>query len=452
MRLSNEVKVGLFAVAAIVIIVFATIRVGDQSIVAGGAYELKTVFTNATGLYPKASVEIAGVDIGVVKRIELTSEGKALAVLGISKHVKIPQDSLVILKTKGFLGEAYIEIIPGDPSKPSLKNKALMTNTQSGGDVNGLVNQFNSIASDIKEVTTTFKGWVNEKEGGKIANTVNNLDEFVRVMRDISTRNEENLDRIMQNMADLTYELKNLVQNNKQNVNETMEQVASITKKIDEGRGTLGKLVNDPQTVQKLNESLDSLSDALGGYRQMELGLGYHTEYLNRTNDFKNYVSLEFKPTPDEALLVDLVADPAPDTSRTRRVSDITTGGTTTTVTTENETLERDSVRFSAQLAKRFYDLTLRGGIIESKGGLGLDYTRGPMGLSFSAFDFETDFNEKPHLKLMGTLNITPNLYVVGGADDPLNPRQRTDYFFGGGFRLVDEDIKSLLGLASIKP
>lgn len=451
MKLSNELKVGLFAVLVIVLVAFATIRVGDQSVVAGGAYEIDALFSNATGLYPKASVEVAGVNVGVVKKVNLTPEGKALAVLRISKRVKIPADSTVYLKTKGFLGEAYVEIVPGDPSKPLLKNGEVIQRTQSGGDVNSLVNQFNSIASDVKEITTTFKGWVNEKEGGAVATTVQNLNEFVRVMRDVSTRNEENLDRIMQNMADLTYELKNLVQNSKQDVGETAERLASITKKIDEGRGTIGKLVNDSETVEKLNASLDNLSEALGGYRQMELGLGFHTEYMKPSKEFKNYFSVSLKPTPDEAVLLDVVTDPTPATHRERRVTDVTAGGATTTVTTEGSVLERNSLLLSAQLAKKFYDFTLRGGLIESRGGIGLDYTQGPMGVSFSAFDFRTAFNEKPHLKLMGTLNVTPNLYLLGGADDPLNPNQKTDFFMGGGFRFVDEDIKSLLGLARLK-
>lgn len=451
MKLSNELKVGLFAAVVIVLIAFVTVRVGDQSIVAGGAYDIEAVFDNATGLYPKASVEVAGVDVGVVKRIELTDGGKALVTMGISKHVKIPPDSLVFLKTKGFLGEAYIEIVPGDPLKTPLKDGGRVARTESGGDVSGLVNQFNAIAKDIQDITTTMKAWMNEEKGGMIASTVRNLDEFTRVMRDVSVRNEENLDRILQNMADLTHEMKTMVEQNRGDVDATMERMASITKKIDEGRGTLGKLVNDPETADKLNASLDNLSEVLGGYRQMELGLGFHTEYLNRSEDFKNYVSASLKPTPDTALLVDIISDPAPDTARTRRVSDVTVGGTTTSVTTENEVLERDAILFSAQLAKKFYDFTLRGGLIESKGGLGLDYDKGPVGLSFSAFDFETDFNEQPHLKFMGTLNVTPNLYLLGGADDVLNPAQRTDFFFGGGLRFVDEDIKSLLGLARLR-
>ncbi|OGQ05421.1 MAG: hypothetical protein A3F82_00585 [Deltaproteobacteria bacterium RIFCSPLOWO2_12_FULL_44_12] len=450
MKLSNEVKVGLFAAAIIIIITMVTIRVGDKSIISGGDYDLMGIFTNATGLYPKAAVEVAGVSIGVVKNIGLTADGKAQVTMGVNRDVHLPQNSRCFLRTRGFLGEAFVEIIPGDSSLPPLKDGEFFTTTESGGDINGMVNQFNSIADDVKEITHTLKGWVNEKEGGAIASTVNNLNDFVKVMRDLTTKNEQNLDRIVNNMADLTHEIKSMVQNSKQDVENSMDRIASITQKIDEGRGTIGKLVNDPETAQKLNDAVDSLNEALGGYKKMELGFGFQTEYLNRSKDFKNYFNVSLSPTPDESILLGLVSDPSPDTKREKRITGVTVGGTTTTVTTENEVLQRDSVLFSAQLAKKFYDFTIRGGIIESKGGVGLDYLKGPVGVSFSAFDFENKFNEKPHLKLTGSVNVTQNLYLVGGADDPLNPAQKTDYFVGGGFRLVDDDIKSLLGLSSM--
>src|SRR3989338_6124344 len=104
-------------------------------------------------------------------------------------------------------------------------------------------------------------------------------------MRDLTTKNEQNLDRIVNNMADLTHEIKSMVQNSKQDVENSMDRIASITQKIDEGRGTIGKLVNDPETAQKLNDAVDSLNEALGGYKKMELGFGFQTEYLNRSEE-----------------------------------------------------------------------------------------------------------------------------------------------------------------------
>lgn len=452
MRFRREVKVGLFAVGALALIVWATIRVGDQSIISRGAYELIATFRNASGLYPKASIEVAGVKVGLVKEVGLTREGLAKVVMGIQKDVRVTENSKAFLRSRGFLGEAYIEIIPGNPELPALKSGATMTQTESGGDISDMVDRFNSISGDVKEVSGTMREWVGHGEEGHIRHSVERLDEFVTVMRNLTVSNEKSLNNIIRNMADLTTELKDLIRESRGDVTDSTSRIASITQKIDEGRGSIGRLVNDGSTVEKLNDSLDNLNDALGGFRSMELGLGFHTEYLNRGKDFKNYVSLEVKPTPSESVLIDLVSDPSPDTSRERRISDITVGGATTKVTTENEILSRDRTLFSAQLAKKFYDFRIRGGIIESKGGIGLDYIPGFVNLHAEGFDFENDFNEKPHLKFMGTLNLTQNLYLLGGMDDPLNPAQKTDYFFGGGFRFVDENIKSLFSLARVKP
>lgn len=452
MKFKREVRVGLFAAVTIAIIVFVTIRVGDQSVVSGGALELNAVFENAAGLYPKAAVEISGVTVGRVKKVGLTQDGKASVRIAIDDKVHLSQNSRAFLRSRGFLGESYVEVMPGDQNLPPLENGALIRHSESGGDVSEMIDQFNSIGRDVKDMTVTMKRWLSKEDNGPIASAVDNFNQFAKIMRDVSVRNEQNMNRILENMADLTHEIKMMVHDSKNNATEAVERVASITQKIDEGRGTIGKLINDPDTVEKLNNSLDNLSDAIGGFRQMELGLGFHTEYLKRSHDFKNYVSLNLSPTPNTSVLVDFVADPSPDTSRSTKTSTVKAGGSSTTVTTDTETLQRDATLFSAQIARKFYDFTFRGGIIESKGGVGLDYDRGMVGLSFSAFDFETDFNEQPHLKFMGALNMTQNFYLLGGVDDPLNPAQKTDYFFGAGLRFVDNDIKSLLGLASMKP
>ena len=423
MKLKPEVKVGLFALITVVIVAYATIQVGDQSFVMGGAYNLEAVFTNVRGLNAKAPVELAGVPVGVVTSIALTPDGRARVILTFNKDIRLPQDSEALLKTRGFLGDTSVEVIPGNPALPLLKNGDTLTHTEVGGDLNTMMNRFNTIADDIEVVSSKMRHWTEQ--------------------------NEENLNSIARNLAELTENLNKIVRQGGDDVQSSMERIASITKKIDEGSGTLGKLVNDPATIEKLNSAVDNLNETLGGWNKMELGIGYHTEYLSASKEFKHYVSLDLKPSPDKAFLLEVVGDPSPDTKREKRISTITTGGVASTVTTDTEVLQRDSVQISAELAKSFYDLRLRGGMIESKGGLGLDYDMGPLTVSANAFDFETKFGEKPHLKFWGNLNLTENLYLVGGADDPLNRFQKTDYFVGAGFRLVDDDVKSLLKLGS---
>jgi len=68
-------------------------------------------------------------------------------------------------------------------------------------------------------------------------------------------------------------------------------------------------------------------------------------------------------------------------------------------------------LKLSLEVAKRFYDFTIRGGLIESKGGAGVDYELLDDKLKFSleAWDFDRE-KDKPHLKFSTTYFFYDNL------------------------------------------
>lgn len=429
--MATETKVGLFALLCIVIIAYVTIKVSDRSVIVGGGYSMHVTMDSALGIRTKTPVEIAGIQVGVVRKIKLDDAGKAHVTLSISKGVRLPEGTRAFVRAKGFLGETFVELRPGPMENPNLPGDEAIPYGGIVGDMNLLMSQFNQIASDIKQVTGSLTEMVGSDSSSPVYRTVHNLDEFTETLKNITIRNEASLNQVIENMAVLTAEL------------------SSITGKVDSGKGTIGKLVNDETTVNNLNSALDGLNDALGGLRKLETQIGYHTEYLGGTHDFKQYVHLNLLPRPDEAFLFEFVSDPSSSPIRVERATSITAGGVTSNVQTKTATIEQNRFLFSAQLAKKFYDFTLRGGIIESTGGVGLDYNTGPMGLHLSAFDMATQYGQRPHLKAMANLNVTKSIFLVGGADDFINPSQPVDWFIGAGFRLVDEDVKSLIGLGA---
>ncbi|PIU55075.1 MAG: hypothetical protein COS89_08345, partial [Deltaproteobacteria bacterium CG07_land_8_20_14_0_80_38_7] len=163
-QFSLEVKVGLFAIIVIILAITLTIKVSERAVTAGRGYELNAVFSNATGLKIKAPIELAGVQIGVVKDIELFDSRSAKVTLVLNRKVKLPDDSRAVLRTRGFLGETYVEIIPGSIGAPNLSSDDSIAYTSSSGDMNQLLNQFNEIASDIKAVTSSLKTLVGQDE------------------------------------------------------------------------------------------------------------------------------------------------------------------------------------------------------------------------------------------------------------------------------------------------
>lgn len=446
--MSTEFKVGAFALIVIALLAWATIRVGDKTTIAGGAYDLEVAFANATGLKLKAPVELAGVQVGVVKDIELLDSREALVTIGLSKKVKLPDDSTAVLRTRGFLGETYIELIPGTMGNPVLKDGNEIPYAFRTGDINTLVGQFNQIADDIKAVTGSLRSMISDDETAPINRIVANLEDFSQSIRDITVRNSQNVDRISENLAAMTEQLRLLVARGEADIQESMERIASITRKIDEGRGTVGRLVNDEETVDKLNEAIDSLNETLGSYRRLEAEIGYHMEFMAKSHDFKNYVDLTLRPSPDKGFMIGIVSDPNPNPTYVVRQTDVTVGNNTTRVTTNTGTIDRNKIKWNAQLMKSFYDFTIRGGLIESTGGIGMDYRIGPAEIKFDAFDFQTRNNLRPHLKLWANVNVTKNFQLLGGADDFISKNNR-DFFFGAGFRFVDEDIKTVGGMGA---
>jgi phospholipid/cholesterol/gamma-HCH transport system substrate-binding protein len=242
----------------------------------------------------------------------------------------------------------------------------------------------------------------------------------------------------------------------------TADNLNQITGKIKSGEGTVGKLVESEETHKNLNDALvsvkegvASLNKAFGSITRTKIDLGVRSELLSRFSKGKGYFTLDIEP-PDTPRYyrVELSTQPFG-----RRVSSTTVERTTfpdghiEVKTTDTQEL-KDDFAISALFGWRWRDFGLRAGIIESRGGAGLDYKLLKDRLRFSAdlWDFNRpDFSA--HAKVSGRYFFSPSVYVTGGWDDFLNHSRSADsLFIGAGLRWTDDDIKYLLGSLPIKP
>lgn len=450
-KLTPQLKVGLFVFVILFLLAYATLKISQTSIMPGGSYPIYVLIDSAIGISKKTPVQIAGIQVGSVVDIDLINNNQARLKLAIRKKVKISKNVEARIKTVGFLGDTYIELYQPAPFEQPLEKNATIPRVSSYGDFSSVAGEVSAIASDVKAITETMK-MLMAGEDSSFAKSVKNIEKITTALGNVSTQNEGDLNAIIQNLRAVSENLNLLIASNMSLVGRTVNNMESVSEQVRSGEGTIGRLLYDDQTVEKLNESLDSINEALGGAQKLKVDIGYHTEYLGGASAFKHYVSLALKPRPDKYFLFELVDDPSPDSQSEEKQTTITSSGVTTTVTEETQTTQFDKMLFSAQFAKKFYGFTFRGGLIESAGGVGVDYDYGPLSLQFSAFDFETNKDEKPHLKTMGTINITPSIYLLGGLDDFINKEQDLDWFFGAGIKITDDDIKSMLGLLSLKP
>jgi phospholipid/cholesterol/gamma-HCH transport system substrate-binding protein len=135
-----ELAVGLFIIAGILCLGYLSIKLGKIEVVGKKGYEIYGVFSNVGGLKVGESVEIAGVNVGRVTSIALDNY-QAHVVLNFPKGLKVQEDAIASVKTRGLIGEKYIEITPGG-SEEIIKPGGRIQETQSAVDMEGLISKF----------------------------------------------------------------------------------------------------------------------------------------------------------------------------------------------------------------------------------------------------------------------------------------------------------------------
>lgn len=111
-KLNLDFFVGLFFIAGFLAIAYLSLNTTNFNLSEKNGYTITALFDNVGGLTEKAKVEIAGVPIGTVSKITL-QDYRAYLVLNIRKGISIPDDSSATIKTKGLIGEKFVEITPG---------------------------------------------------------------------------------------------------------------------------------------------------------------------------------------------------------------------------------------------------------------------------------------------------------------------------------------------------
>jgi phospholipid/cholesterol/gamma-HCH transport system substrate-binding protein len=134
-----ELAVGIFVLAGLVCLGYLSIKLGTMEMV-GGGYELNAIFPNVGGLKTGSPIVIAGVEVGRVKSIALENY-QARVFISLPRDLKIQEDAIASIKTKGLIGEKYIEISPGGSEK-ILKPGNQIRETQPPVDLEELISKY----------------------------------------------------------------------------------------------------------------------------------------------------------------------------------------------------------------------------------------------------------------------------------------------------------------------
>jgi phospholipid/cholesterol/gamma-HCH transport system substrate-binding protein len=141
MRRANlEMTVGFFVLMGLVCLAYLAINLGKLEIY-GKGYQIFANFENASGLKTGSTVEVAGVEVGRVVSIHLTPMYQARVKIKMQEEVKVHDDAIASIRTKGIIGDKFIKLSPGNSEK-LIPPDGKIINTESAIDLEELLSSY----------------------------------------------------------------------------------------------------------------------------------------------------------------------------------------------------------------------------------------------------------------------------------------------------------------------
>jgi phospholipid/cholesterol/gamma-HCH transport system substrate-binding protein len=154
---SLELLVGIFAAAGVAAAAYLAVGLAGLEIGEGNTYTIYAEFDNISGLKYGASVEIAGVPIGVVSDIVL-KDPVAKVSLKLDRRVKIKDDDIASIRTKGIIGDRYVKISRG-ASDVFIAEGGTVVETESIIDIEDVIGKVvHSLTGDKEDDSDKDKG------------------------------------------------------------------------------------------------------------------------------------------------------------------------------------------------------------------------------------------------------------------------------------------------------
>jgi len=492
-QMGTEFKVGVFTIVALFTLGYMLFVLNPNMLKDTTRKEYHTILKDAAGIIPKTHVKTNGVTIGKVKAVELLVNTTKIFV-EIDSNIKLPVGSTMEVRTRGLLGDVYLEIVRPEDTGQYIAPGGLIARSEDQMDMQGVMSLLGQIGKDVKKITGTLADVIGSKEGGQsLHNILDNVETLTADLRKtgssirgaIGDHPDEvrdiilNLNKTLASLKSFTGNLDEVLDDsNKERLNriiasfdDSMSEVKGATKnirliseKIEKGEGTIGKLVNDDSTIQEIEGAVRDLREVLSPATKVQIVIDTHGEG-RKDKTGQTYFNVLFKTRPDRFYLVGMtdVQESVRDTKTEQLDEGASQGDAPAYSKTRERITDRKSLRFNLQLAKRWYFATARLGLFESTGGFAADlhFFRDRLRLSLEAFDFKSYDNEwrrVARLKAYMQVLFFDHIYLMAGLDDLTRIRNPLTYeeqkgpvpFGGLGLAFNDQDLKALFGAAAL--
>ncbi len=282
MNFSNEVKVGLSVVVA-ALIFYLGFRYMQDIPLFRGSYVLNAQFSDAGGLVSGNQVRVSGVNVGSVDIVTLDPKARVARVrFRVDEDVQIPKGSTAEIAGVSALGGVRLAINLGPPSNPPIPPGGLVPTPPEKDMLSQLSDRLPLLAARADSLLSSATGTMEEAEvmlespDSDFRTMLQSVQQGAAALNTMLRAEQQQLGRVMDNTAALTQELRTFTEENTDSLNVTVERVNTVLAqaernlaalertnatldalltKIEQGDGTLGRLVNDPGLYIRLDSA-----------------------------------------------------------------------------------------------------------------------------------------------------------------------------------------------------
>ncbi len=305
----SKLKVGSVITLALLILLATVFFAGNLEDFFLKKVELKTHFRDVKGLRRGAPVWLFGTEVGSVNQIDLSPTYGTVVTMKINKSALpfIKEDSTASVLTMGLLGDKYVEIGAGSPeTKPVppgemiqgaaeiefqdvIKTSAVTIETMSA-----FIKKLDAFVTKVEEGQGTVAKLLNDPS------LYNNMDETARTLN----KTAQTLSQVAEEIQTSQGTLRKLIED--PSLYEKLQAAAShleeLTRTVKESNGTLKKLIEDPALY---NQLLASSSHIEASSKKIEEFSGKLDPFITKLDAFSTRLN------EDRGTLRKLIEDPA---------------------------------------------------------------------------------------------------------------------------------------------
>jgi phospholipid/cholesterol/gamma-HCH transport system substrate-binding protein len=243
-------RIGLFVLAGFVILMVFVFLIGGKQKLFTSTSIYYARFSNVSNLQTGAPIQISGINVGTVTAIKLPKRSHD----SVTVTMKVEEDALQLIRvdsranisTQGLIGDKYIVLSPGSDTVPVLSP---------GSTVHG--EELKDFNEQLSAVSREIEGIVNDIRSGK--GNIGKLiydDGLYKDIQSLTVDARGSINQITGNVNKLSDQVGT-------NITKVSDQVQGITSKINNGEGSLGKLINSNELYDQINSKVRAIGDNL---------------------------------------------------------------------------------------------------------------------------------------------------------------------------------------------